>query len=226
MLFMDLDGTMLDVTARHYAVYVEVLAMPDLRGLPIPEKEYWSHRRRNKPWQELLEMSRLFPTKHKLFAERFDARLESPEMLALDVLRTGVETTLGKLYTKTPIILVTQRRERDALEQQLAALRVDRYFANVLCGAPPKGRRVDPDARWKHKASLVRERYRLLPTEAVYLGDTETDVKAARSLHFEVFLVEGGHRTKELQIKADPDRIVADLPASLRFLLPGGRWQR
>jgi hypothetical protein len=43
---------------------------------------------------------------------------------------------------------------------------------------------------------------------------------------FEVWLVEGGHRKKELEIKADPDRIVADLSASLRFLLPGGRWQR
>lgn len=226
MLFLDLDGTILDDTARHYATYIEVLGMAEIRGSPIPEREYWALRRRGEPWAEILGMSRLFPTKMKLFGERFEARLETPEMLMLDRLRPGTDTTLGKLYTKTPIILVTQRREVENLESQLAELGIRKYFTTVLGGAPAKTRRVDKDARWKHKAELVRRRYKILPTEAVYIGDTETDVKAARALKFEVFLVEGGHRTKELQVKADPDRIVADLPAALRFLLPGGRWQR
>ena len=226
MLFMDLDGTVLDDTARHYATYVELLSMPDLRGTPIPESEYWSFRRQNKPWEDIIRMSRVFPTKFKLFGERFEQRLETPEMLALDKLRVGTETTLGKLYTKTPIVLVAQRRERMNLENQLASLKVAKYFVTVLSGAPEKLRRVDKDARWKHKAALIRQRYKILPTEAVYIGDTETDVKAARELGFECYLVEGGHRTKELQMKADPDRIVPDLPASLKFLLPGGRWQR
>ncbi|MCK6552398.1 HAD hydrolase-like protein [Myxococcota bacterium] len=226
MLFIDLDGTILDVTARHYAVYVEALASPELRGQPLPEKEYWALRRDGKPWEELVKLSRLFPTKVKAFGERFDERIESPEMLALDTVRTGVETALGKLYTKTPIILVTQRKDDVNLENQLAALKLRRYFATVLSGTPEKLRRADKDARWKHKASLIKQRYKLLPTEAVYVGDTETDVKAAKSLGFEVYLVEGGHRKRELQIKADPDRLVPDLPAALKYLLPGGRWQR
>lgn len=226
MLFLDLDGTLLDVTRRHYATYLTVLEQPDVRGVPIPDREYWGLRREGRPPEEILKRSRLFPTKYKLFQERFDEALESPEMLGLDVLRPGVETALGKFYTKTPIVLVTQRRDGEALESQLASLKIRKYFVTVLSGAPVRGRRADPDLRWRHKAQLVKARYKLLPTESVYIGDTETDVKAARALCFDVFLVEGGHRTKELQMKADPDRIVADLPASLKFLLPGGRWQR
>ncbi len=226
MLFLDLDGTLLDVTQRHYATYLEVLEMPDVRGLPIPKAEYWGLRREGKPWEEIIKRSRVFPTKYQLFQERFENRLETPEMLGLDVLRTGVMTALGQLYTKTPIVLVTQRRDPESLESQLASLGLRKYFVTVLSGAPPKLRRVDKDARWKHKAQLVKARYKLLPVESLFIGDTETDVKAARALSFDVYLVENGHRTKELQIKADPDRIVADLPASLRFLLPGGRWQR
>ena len=226
MLYLDLDGTLLDVTTRHYATYVEILGMGEMRGVPIPEKEYWGLRREGKKWQDILRKSRLFPNKFKKFAEHFDARLETPEMLMMDNVREGVETALGKLYTKTPICLVTQRRDDAELENQLTQLRLKKYFAAILSGTPTATRRPDPDARWKHKADLVRARYRILPTETVYLGDTENDVKAARSLGFEVWLVEGGHRTKELQIKADPDRIVADLAASLKHLLPGGRWQR
>jgi phosphoglycolate phosphatase len=226
MLFMDLDGTILDVKARHYATYVEILSMQDIRGQPLPEKEYWGLRREQKPIDEILRMSRLFPPKFKTFMERFDARIETPEMLALDAIRTGTETALGKLYTKTPIILVTQRKDSENLTSQLASLKLNKYFAATLSGAPERARRFDKDARWKHKAGLIRQRYKILPTEAVYLGDTETDVKAGKSLGFEVYLLEGGHRTKELQMKADPDRIVPDLPAALKFLLPGGRWQR
>lgn len=226
MLFIDFDGTLLDVSQRHYATYVEVLGMPDIRGVPIPQKEYWGLRIENKPVKEILKRSRLFPTKFKTFIERFEERLETPEMLGLDELRPGTVTALGKLYTKTPIVLVTQRRDGEALESQLAELKLKSYFVSVLSGAPPRLRRMDPKQRSKHKAELIKQRYRLPPTEAVYVGDTETDVQVARTFGWEVYLVENGHRKKDLQIKADPDRIVPDLPAALKWLLPGGRWQR
>jgi beta-phosphoglucomutase-like phosphatase (HAD superfamily) len=226
MLFLDFDGTLIDDSARHYATYVDVLALPDLRGVPIPEKEYWGLRRENKPIDDLLRRSRLFPTKFKQFCDAFEARLETPEMLSLDKLRPGTETALGKLYTKTPIVLVTQRRDGEELENQLAQLGLKKYFVTVIFGKPEVPRRPNKDHRWQHKAGLVRTRYKILPTQSLYIGDTENDVKVARDLKFEVWLLEGGHRTKELQIKADPDRIEADLAGSLKYLLPGGRWQR
>jgi len=227
VLFLDLDGTILDVARRHYATYVDVLGLAEIGGVPIPEREYWGLRREGKTWEEIVKRSRLFPPKYKTYAERFDERLETPEMLELDVLRTGVETFLGKMYTKTPIVLLTLRKDAEALESQLASLGIRKYFVTVLSGSPKiDRRRRDPDARWKHKAHLVRARYKILPTESLLIGDTETDVKCGRDLGFEVMLVEGGHRKKDLQIKADPDRIVADLPAALKHILAGGRWQR
>ncbi len=226
MLFLDLDGTVLDVRQRHYAAYVSVCEMPDVKGIPIPEAEYWHWRRDGKPIADIIKASKIFPTKHRLYQQRFDERLETPELLLLDVLRPGVQTFLGKVYTKTPICLVTLRSDAEALLSQLASLGLAKYFASTLAGAPPPPRRPDKAHRGRFKAQLIRDRYPLLPTQAVYVGDTETDVQAARTLGFDVFLVEGGHRHKPRQIKADPDRIVADLPASLKYLLPGGRWQK
>lgn len=227
MLFLDLDGTVLDVSKRHYATYVDVLALSDVGGVPIPEREYWSLCREAKPWEEIVKRSRVFPTKYKLFQERFDERFETPEMLLLDTLHPGVETFLGKMYTKTPIVLLTLRRNGEALESQLASLGIRKYFVTVLSGAPKiDPRRKNLDARWRHKAHLVKTRYKILPTDSLLIGDTETDVKCGRELGFEVMLVENGNRKKELQIKADPDRIVADLPAALKHILAGGRWQR
>ena len=226
MLFLDFDGTLLDVRKRHYAAYVGTIESPEIKGKAIPEKEYWGLRVENKPWQEIAKRSRLFPPRYKQYHEAFQERLETPELLTLDEIRPGVVTALGKLYTKTPIVLVTLRRDVDALESQVASLGLSKYFVTILGGAPPKTRRPDPDGRWKHKAKIVRDRYKLLPVESLYVGDTETDVKAARELGFEVWLLENGNRKKELQIKADPDRIEADLAGALKYMLPGGRWQR
>ena len=226
MLFLDLDGTVLDVRKRHYAAYVSVCEMRDIKGTPMPEAEYWHWRREAKPTQDIIKASKVFPTKHKLYQQRFDERLEVPELLLLDELRPGVATFLGKVYTKTPICLVTLRRDPEALESELASMGLRRYFASVLAGAPPIPRRPDKTVRGRHKAQLIRDRYKLLPTDALYIGDTESDVQAARTLGFDVFLVEGGHRHKPLQIRSDPDRIVADLSAALKHMLPGGRWQR
>ncbi len=225
MLFLDLDGTVLDVRRRHYAAYVSVCEMRDVKGTPIPESEYWHWRREGKPVADIVKASKVFPTKYALYQRRFDERLEIPELLLLDELRPGVETFLGKVYTKTPICLVTLRRDGIALESQLASLGLSKYFVTVLFGSPPTPRRPSKTVRGAFKAKLVGDRYRLLPTSALYIGDTETDVAAARTLGFDVFLVEGGHRHKALQVKAEPDRIVADLPAALKHVLPGGRWQ-
>ena len=226
MLFLDLDGTVLDVRKRHYAAYVAVCEMRDVKGTPIPEAQYWHWRCAGKSVADIVKATKIFPTKYRLYQARFDERLEVPELLMLDTPRTGVETFLGKLHTKTPICLVTLRRDAEALESQLASMGLRKYFATVLAGVPPTPRRPNPTLRGEYKASLIRDRYKLLPTQSLYMGDTETDVQAARALGFDIFLVEGGHRSKALQMKADPDRIVADLPASLKYVLPGGRWQR
>ncbi len=226
MLFLDLDGTLLSIRKRTYAAYLGVLEQPDVRGVPIPERLFWEDRRRGKGWPEVLRASRVLPMKHRLFLERFQERQEAPELLGLDELVEGAFTFLGKVHTKTPIVLVAQRRDREALESQLADLKVRPYFVEVLAGTPPPTRRPDPTLEWRHKAALVRARYRMPPREALWIGDTEVDVQAARSLGLEVWLIEGGDSTKERLVAANPDRIEAHLPGSLEHLLTGGRWQR
>lgn len=226
MLFLDLDGTLLHVRNRYYAAYTTVLAHKDVRGQPIPEREFWDLWQEAKTLDLILQRSRLLPMKFAAFKSRFEARLEAPELLSLDEASPGLHTFLGKVYTKTPIVLVTQRRDGEALEDQLALLRVRKFFAEVLFGAPPPSKRPDRTLRYRHKAALIQARYRILPAGALYLGDTETDVAAARVLGFDVWLVEGGNRKRAVQMKADPDRLVPHLPASLEFMLPGGRWSR
>lgn len=226
MLFLDLDGTVIDDAKKHYETYAALLRDPEFRGVPMPQREYWADKLDGKSWQDAARAARLFPTKFEAFRKAFEDYVESPEMLSYDSLRTGVDTFLGKMFTKVPIVLVTQRHSHPELLAQLDKLKVRKYFVEVLSGAPPHERKPTPKTRGEAKAELVKKRYRMPPTDSLWLGDSETDVHAARSLGWEVYLVEGGHLNRRRQIEADPDRLVADLPASLKHLLPGGRWQR
>lgn len=229
MLFVDLDGTVVDDRRRHHAAYVATLERSDVKGVPIPEREYWFWKQNQGRVDDLIRRSRVFPTKHELYRERFEQLLESPDYLELDVLRPGTETFLSRVYTKTPIVLVTQRRNGSALEEQLDELGIRKYFVTVLHGAPDRAalrRGPASKARGIHKADLVRARYKIPPSESVWIGDTETDREAARSLGYRSILLEGGHRAKPKLVKAAPDRVVSDLSETLSELLPGGRWQR
>lgn len=226
MLFVDLDGTILDDRRRHYAAYEATLKQPDVKGIPIPEKEYWFWKQNQGGVDDLLKRSKLFPTKYKTYKERFPLLLESPDFLDLDVLRSGSETFLSRMFTKTPIVLVTQRRDGDALMGQLGLLGIQKYFVTVLFGAPEGPRALDSKQRGRHKAERVKARYRLPPTDSIWLGDTETDREAARIMGYRSVLVEGGHRSKTRLLRCEPERIVTDLAEVLSELLPGGRWQR
>jgi phosphoglycolate phosphatase-like HAD superfamily hydrolase len=226
VIFLDLDGTLLDDTERHYQTYLELCHAPDLKAVPIPKHEYWVLRRKGVSWEEILKKSRLFPTKFQHFRDRFEERVETPEMLTHNRLVEGAETFLGKVYTKTPIVLISQRNNAAGLETELHGYGVRKYFVTVLCGGPKRKRKDRPSDRGEQKASLIRQRYKMPPADALYIGDTETDVAVARAFGLTIFLVEGGHRSKEQLMKADPDRIVANLPGSLKYVLEGGRWAR
>ena len=224
MIFLDLDGTTLDVEERWYATYCEILAMPDMRGLPIPRRRFWENKRRQKSWEHTLSESRLLPTKCErsstasTMASRRTRRLPS------------IGFSVARMYCARESRYADRLRDpttrRRALENQLALLDLRRYFVEVLFGAPPTTTRARGEGRGPGTAELIRSRYRLPPTDALFTGDTETDVHCARALGWQVFLVECGHRTRKLQPHADPDRGVLDLGSALVHALEGGRWSR
>lgn len=226
MLLVDLDGTLLDVRRRVYGAYRAAVLSPKVRGQPLTERQYLLQWLEGRPYQERLAASRIFPPALPEYFARFEAGVESEEALRQDSLRGGALTFLKRMSGKAPLVLITQRGRPQALEVQLEALQIRRFFSEVLSGAPPRSRRPDPAGRAAHKYELVRARLSRVPPELTLLGDTETDRAVARKLGCRCLLVEGGHRDRARLIAAAPDAIAADPAAALSVLLAGGRWQR
>ncbi|NQU11641.1 hypothetical protein HQ590_12680, partial [bacterium] len=82
-VFCDLDGTLLDVSIRHHAVYRSVLQQWD--EAPLPRDAYWALKRRGASTEAILTRSGLAPRVAD-FSELFVKWIEHPRFLACDKL--------------------------------------------------------------------------------------------------------------------------------------------
>jgi len=131
-IFCDLDGTLIDVSTRHYRVYEEVVR--ELSGNPIDKNKYWILKRNKTKWAEILTLSKLSPDIESEFLGRFIQKIEDPKYLILDSLFPDVINTLEIFSKLGECYLVSLRRNRDNLLQEVKDLGLDRHFTEILTG--------------------------------------------------------------------------------------------
>lgn len=214
MIFLDLDGPILDVSEKYYRVYRDILAEEEFT--PIPKDEYWEAKRARLPDQRILARSGA-----ESFLETFRARrherIESEPYQRLDALQPTALETLEWLRGEDRLVLVTLRRSRTRLDAQLEWLALRRLFADVLSSGE------DREVRWTIKEELMRTSLHTSGGWAGHfmVGDTETDILAGRALGMTTFGVCNGMRTRALIESAGPDFII-DRLSELRTHMRNG----
>ena len=179
ILVFDLDGTLIDTSARIHAVYREVVS--GLGGRPLDRDTFWLLKRRNTGHEGILGRSGLGARHKQEFLDRFISLVELPENLRLDTVLPGALKAIeDPALAAHERFLVTLRRSEQAVRQELSALGLDRHFApsRVLTG------HTEGDGYLK-KVDLIRDR--VLPqasgaAQVAVIGDTEADIKAAQTL--------------------------------------------
>jgi len=188
-IFLDLDGPLLDGKERHYHCYCRILEKYGFK--PIGIEEYWGLKRALVNRRVLLNMSAAGEI-YDRFLEAWLSMIESPELLALDKVQKGAIDCLASWKELgMELILVTMRKSRQALEEQLKLTGLRAYLDSVLvCNHAEGG---------MGKATAVREfsRNQLNNARALWIGDTEADWEAARVLECEVVLLSNGLRNED-----------------------------
>lgn len=202
-LFFDLDGTIVDVAARHYEAYRRVV---DANGDPtLAFEALWSAKRAGASWGDILAGSgaRLDPA---TFVRRFAHGVEQLDVLGLDTLvAPGV---LNDLANEHRIYLVTHRWHRYNLMAELERLDILALFADVISAPAPRG---DQAA----KAAMIGA---LAVVGDVMIGDTESDVLAAQKLGITSIAVLSGLRDEAFLRNLHPDHVIdtiGDVPSLL-----------
>jgi phosphoglycolate phosphatase-like HAD superfamily hydrolase len=200
-LVFDLDGTLLDVSARHHHVYSTVCR--SLGGQPLDRAAYWHLKRRRTGWPEILAQSGLDDAEVTPFEATFEELIELPHSLGFDVLFSEtipVLTRLAEIYRCT---LVSLRSSATALRAQLAVFALTPFFEAIQSAAPG----ADPAFE---KARLIRK---TIPADdpAVVIGDSEADVAAANVLGYLSIAVSSGIRDQDILAREHPGYLVDDI---------------
>lgn len=198
-VFLDLDGPILDVSRRYYRVYREGCRQYGLSALD--RSEYWRAKRAGLRNVELIRCQH--PDADESALERFSDywldHIEDPEALRSDRVHPGATEAISALGERRRRFLVTLRRHRPALLEQLDRLGLRSLFRTVLSGHGSDGRDV--------KVELIED----APARAaggLVVGDSGTDLGAGRELGMVTVGVRNGIRNSELLSRHDPDFLV------------------
>lgn len=196
-IFIDFDGTLVDIAPRHYRVYVSCLR--SFNGRPLEMYEYWKLKRANTPWGQILQLSGVDPELEPEFLKLFIERIESDSELMQDELFPGSLATLDRLSKRHNLYLLSLRRNSQALERQIDNLGIRQYFQQILVGHSDTKEGV-----LKKKADVIKTAsfdFKNL----VVVGDTEADIAAAKQLNATSVALRSGIRNDDFLEKMNPD---------------------
>lgn len=179
-IYLDLDGTLIDVWARYHAIFRDFLTS---KGLKVPElHEYREVKRKIGADSAVL---RHFVPNGEALAPAFmpfkHARLEAPEYLAYDTPIGDISRFRAAAEKGATLSIITMRHHEDRLRAQLAALGLDAKVDNTYCVKPQKG----------HNPKIERLVGLATPADAI-LGDSPTDVMCGQYFGMQTFFVETG----------------------------------
>ena len=200
-LVFDLDGTLLDVSARHHHVYAAVCT--SLQGQPLDRATYWELKRSGAAVPQILLASGLNPEGFTEFETRFREQIELPESLGFDVLFPETMPVLTRLASIHRCTLVSLRSSATALRAQLAVFALTPFFEMIETAA-------DGDDPAFQKARLIRKTV-AAEDPAVVIGDTEADVMAASALGYLSIAVSSGIRNRDVLAQHDPGYLIDDI---------------
>lgn len=207
-LFLDLDGPILDVRERYYAVHQTLVGSAASR---LSLDSFWDLKRDQTPIRDLLAHCGLPTEGAASYSLGWKDRIEAECWLKLDRVFDGIDLLLRHWQSSHRLILVTLRQRPDLVRSQLDRLGLTPRFESILTTTPMEG------PGWESKANLIRSHSGYCP-EAWVVGDTEIDIRAGKLVGLKTFGVLTGIRNR-CRLEAENPDVVLDRLADLSCLL-------
>jgi len=208
-IFFDLDGPIIDVSRRYFFVHKIICQKLGVKKIGTLES-YWRETRRKISYEELLH------TKNKALIDRYKylwlANIEKQENFRKDKIFSYSKGVMQKLAKNNNLVLVTLRRKKKTLLKELFRFGLKKYFKEIF---------VVFDNNIEHHVSKYKavKKSSYFKKDAVFVGDTEVDIKAAKMLEIKIIGVTSGIRNKKTLKTFKPDAIIKDITLLERRLL-------
>ena len=182
-IFLDLDGTLLDTSPRHYKLYQDILNKKGVSESKVSLEKFWNMKRAGIKTRDILPAS--FPEEVIVsFEEEWLQKIEKKSYLQYDEPFPKTEKVLSCLNKEFDLVLVTLRNNTENLHWELSKLGLQNYFKAIICGEGPKKK-------------LVEDYLMDNPDEkCIIIGDTEEDIKTGLELEITTISVTWGIRSR------------------------------
>ena len=129
-IYFDLDGPLLDVSDRYYFVHNNICKQLGIDSA-LDKEEYWRGKRTKSPLHKTLGLAKDDDIVNK-YKESWLQQIEEKNALVLDKVFTFAREVLGNLRERHRMTLVTLRRKRKAVIDEIIQFNLDRYFEAVF----------------------------------------------------------------------------------------------
>ncbi len=199
-IFISLEGVILDVARRYYAIYSDLLRQSGFQ--PFDAATYWSFKRISIEEAAIVERSSPAGFVEDYLLTRAEL-LEYPAYLMLDSVQNGVIEQLQQWHGMHDVVLTSRLSCYQTLVAQLELLGLSHTVSDVL---PYRaGLQGSEAARVCIEDKLNCQQAALLVT------DNESDLLAAHALLIPSVAVTGGRRSRSLLQRTQPDYLTNSL---------------
>lgn len=196
MIFvLDLDGTLIDSSKRHYVLMKKILEKKAPEIL-FDSEDFMNYKSLGNSGKKYL-ISKLGLSKELSdeIMEEWRSNIENEEYMAMDELYPDTIQFLDALTRKGyPIIFLTARNNRKNTIKQLENLNISGYADMVYV--------VSPNRATEEKIEIIMT-YLEIGKEPIIVGDTENEYDTAYAAGINYFILNRGFRSKEYWNKRD-----------------------
>lgn len=183
-IYIDVDGTIIDVLERLYRLHKGSIESLGIK--PLKKEVYIKLKRSGKSEKSIIE------EKYKIDVFGYYNKIrmnniEKERYLNLDELVPNSIDALKKLKMNHKVFLVTNRKSKRLFFKQIEKFELTRLVDGFLFS-----------------------RKNLSGKEGVIIGDSEDDILTAKKLKWKVIAVESGLRDKDFLLNLKPDLIIKD----------------
>lgn len=201
-IIFDLDGPLLDVSNRYYFVHQNICKQLEVQS-SLNKDEYWRGKRAQKALHNLLETYEDSPI-IKAYQVKWQQQIEEKNALLFDEVFPYVKNVLKELCERYNLILVTLRKQHDAVIDEIRTKTLDKYFKNIIVVQPDR----NPPDMLKYQAIISLPN---IDEHSIFIGDTEVDINAAKMLRIKSIGVLSGIRNAAIMKQLNPDYIINDI---------------
>jgi len=197
ILFLDLDGTIIDPRERYYILHKEICSRFSVS--PLSMVEYWNQKRKSKPEADILmQCGAQISNLENVLGDRV-SKLEDSLYLKHDRVHDGLIDFLERFSKTHKLVLVTYRKNRKELIRQLLDLDIKKYFYKVLNTSQKE------NIKFMGKVNIISQNFDDEQYVGVFIGDTEVDMLAGKFMKMTTVAFLNGIRERSILEKNYPN---------------------